>query len=224
MPRLDERLKTVARHIRSPVHADIGSDHGHLLKALLASGRIEKGIAIENKETPLKNSQATLARLNAEVRFADGVEGLTEGEAESLSICGMGGESIVDILSAHPRRVPPNVICQPNRRTELVRQWAYDSGYHLVSEQIVSGKRYFDVLCFRFADDVPDPVYERLAQDRDDLECAILFGPHHLRRCDADFLSRMKSDALYLARLPKLSSRSAVRLDAIHRVLQRGSK
>lgn len=224
MPRLDERLKAVARHIRSSVHADIGSDHGHLLKALLASGRIEAGIAIENKETPLKNSKATLAGLNAEVRFADGLEGINDDEADSLSICGMGGESIAKILSAYPRRVPQKVVCQPNRRTELVRNWAYESGYHLLSEQTVSGKRFFDVLSFRFGDHRPDPAYEGLGEHCFDKESAILFGPHHLRRRDADFLSRMKSDALYLSRLPKLSSSSAARLAAIDRVLERVSK
>ncbi len=72
MPRLDERLKTVARQIRWPIHADIGSDHGHLLKALLSAGRIDCGIAIENKRQPFENSRRTLADLASEVRLAEG--------------------------------------------------------------------------------------------------------------------------------------------------------
>ncbi len=38
----------VAEQIRSGTHIDVGSDHGRLLKALLASGRIDRGIAIEH--------------------------------------------------------------------------------------------------------------------------------------------------------------------------------
>ena len=89
MPRLDARLKSVAQQVCCRVHADIGSDHGHLLKALLAAGRIQRGIAIENKRQPFLNSQTTLQGVNADVRFADGIEGLKAGEADSLSICGI---------------------------------------------------------------------------------------------------------------------------------------
>ena len=74
MPRLDERLKTVARQIRSDTHVDVGSDHGHLLLALLKAGRIRKGIAIENKQLPFENSRKTLTGVNAEVRFGSGLD------------------------------------------------------------------------------------------------------------------------------------------------------
>src|SRR6056297_785499 len=97
LPRLDERLKIVASLIRCRVHADIGSDHGHLLKALLKSGRIEFGIAIENKTQPFLNSRKTLADCRADVRLADGLAGLQKGEADCLSLCGMGGRSMVRI-------------------------------------------------------------------------------------------------------------------------------
>ncbi|MGB1707088.1 MAG: tRNA (adenine(22)-N(1))-methyltransferase TrmK, partial [Rubripirellula sp.] len=98
MPHLDERLKKVAQQIRVTTHVDIGSDHANLLVALLRSGRVKKGIAIENKQQPLLHSQQALVGLDAEVRFADGLDGLLAGEADSLSICGMGAENIVSIL------------------------------------------------------------------------------------------------------------------------------
>ena len=117
-------------------HADIGSDHANLLVALLRSGRVAKGIAIENKQQPLFHSEAALLGLNAEARLADGLDGLVEGEADSLSICGMGAESIVSILSSHPKRIPELIVLQPNRRADLIRRWGIDSGFHLVDEQI----------------------------------------------------------------------------------------
>lgn len=179
------------------------------------SGRIKRGIAIENKPAPLENSKRTLASLAAEVRFADGLSGLDEGESDSLSICGMGGESISRILRTHPERVAPIVLCQPNRRTELVRQWAWDAGYDLSGEWIVPGKRTFEVLRFVRGHGDPDPIYTGL-----DHETAILFGPHHLRHRHPEFLAQLKSDRSYLSQLKQHTDKTAKQLAAIERVLR----
>ena len=120
MPKLDQRLIAVTRRIRSGTHADIGSDHGLLLASLLASGRINSGIAIENKRQPWENSTATLAGLAAEARLGDGLEVLKSGEADSLSICGMGAENMIAILERYPDRVPNTVVLQPNSRLSLI--------------------------------------------------------------------------------------------------------
>jgi tRNA (adenine22-N1)-methyltransferase len=214
MPRLDERLKTVARHIRWPVHADIGSDHGHLIKSLLTAGRIDRGIAIENKRQPFENSRATLGGLSAEVRFADGLAGLDAGEANGLSICGMGGQSMVRILEAFPDRLPNIVVLQPNRRPELVRQWGIARGFHLLDEQTVVG--FTDYVIFRFKRHVgtPDPAYDDI--DRD---AALLFGPHFVRRNDPQWRQRISEEQAYMGSLPGLSPTMHRRLAAIKRLL-----
>ncbi len=214
MPKLDKRLKAVAESIRCKVHADIGSDHGHLLKALLKSGRIEHGIAIENKKRPLENSRTTLAGLSADVRFADGLAGLCEREADGLSICGMGGESIAQILDAFPDRVPSNILLQPNRRPELVRQWGLRSGHHLVDERLLLGRWPYSIMRFVRSEGDEDPVYMELDQ-----EAALLFGPHNLRRRDAPFIARLRLESRYLLNLDRLAEDSSVRLHAIQRVL-----
>lgn len=96
--KLDDRLAAVADQIKSTTHVDIGSDHGSLLVALLNQDRIKFGIAVENKQRPFDNSVRALAGLPAEVRLGDGLNPIEIGEADSLSICGMGAESIRDIL------------------------------------------------------------------------------------------------------------------------------
>ncbi|QEG39161.1 tRNA (adenine(22)-N(1))-methyltransferase [Roseimaritima ulvae] len=214
MPRLDARLKTVARQIRGACHVDVGSDHGHLLKAVIKAGRVEWGIAIENKRQPFLNSQATLAGLAAEVRFGDGLEPLAAGEADSLSICGMGGESIAKILSAFPRRVPDAVVLQPNKRPECVREWGLYSGFHLLDEPRTAGRRAFQILVFRRSASSPDPAYHDV-----DREAALLFGPHNLRRRDPQFMRALREERRYLEQLDRLDSRAADRLAAIYRVL-----
>ena len=217
MPRLDDRLKAVAKQIRCDVHADIGSDHGHLLKSLLAAGRISKGIAIENKRQPFENSRATLQGFDADVRFADGLAGLHAEEADCLSICGMGGESMVRILQEFPDRIPPAVILQPNRRPELVRSWARENGFHLADEQIARGHWQYVILRFlRFAEPAADPAYKGI-----DTDAAILFGPHLIRRWQTSFVDQLREEKRYLTNLGQRSKDANFRLDAIKRLLHR---
>lgn len=214
MPRLDERLKIVARQIYSETHVDIGSDHGHLLVALLAAGRIQRGIAIENKQLPWENSFRSLRGLSADVRFADGLAGLAENEADSLSICGLGGKTIVQILTSFPSRIPSQVIAQPNNREDLVREWGMQSGFHLVREFQTSCSSHFVVLCFERSFAAVDPAYDGLP-----LEESLFFGPHLLRESSVDFHSRLLEERDYLRSFPRLQGIGRKRLMAIERVL-----
>lgn len=213
---LDERLQTVADCIgASPVHVDVGSDHGYLLHHLLSSGQVELGIAIENKQQPFVNSQATLAGLNAEVRLADGLTLLESGEANSLSICGMGTPTIVGILQQHPQRVPHRVVLQPNKHPAPLRAWALEHDYHLVDEQIAIGFWSYVVLSFQKGDGRPDAAYHDV-----DREMALAFGPLLLQRRDKKLLDTLQREATYLAKFTKLEVRRAQRLESIRQVLR----
>jgi tRNA (adenine22-N1)-methyltransferase len=216
MPSLDDRLAAVASLIRSRVHADIGSDHGQLLKALLRGGRIDRGIAIENKLSPYKNSRRTLAGLDADVRFADGLHGLQVDEADSLSLCGMGGELIARILDEFPDRVPSVLVLQPNRRPETVRQWGSRSGFHLVDERLVFARRHYVILRFQRSGSDADPAYQGL-----DRTAAELFGPLLIARWDPGFVKTLIDEEAYLNSLPELNRESQNRLDALSRLLAR---
>ena len=212
---MDVRLKTVARMIRSAVHADVGSDHALLLVSLLRSGRIERGIAIENKLQPFQNSRDALIGLTAEARFSDGLESLEPFEVDSLSICGMGGESIVKILEANPHRVPSTIVLQPNRRADLVRHWALQAGFHIVDEQIAWGHWPYEIMLFEKANAIePDPAYSSVEQ-----EAALMFGPVMLRRGEARFLDRLREEKAYLSEFNMLKPYGRERLRLIEQVL-----
>ena len=215
MPRLDERLKTVARQIKAATHADIGSDHANLLVALLRSGRIARGIAIENKQQPFAQSRNALRNLNAEARLADGLDGLEIGEADSLSICGMGAESIVAILERHPARIPNLIVLQPNRRADLIRKWGVSSGYHLIDEQIAFGHWPYMILTYRKAGPELDPAYQQF-----DYQAGLLLGPWLLQRRDTEFVEMLREERAYWLQFKQISDSSRERLDAIQRVLE----
>lgn len=215
MPRLDLRLQAVARAIRSDVHVDIGSDHGHLLLALLKAGRIRCGIAVENKRQPFLNSIVTLSNVNAEVRFGDGLDAIRPGEGDSISVCGMGGQTIAAILNRVPDRVPDKLILQPNSRSDLIRRWAYDSGYRLTNESFI-GRRRFEVLEFSISTDgaEPDPIYDGL-----DLDTAMWLGPHHVSRRQPAFLGWLEQQHVYYHPFANGCEATRSRFQAIERVL-----
>jgi tRNA (adenine22-N1)-methyltransferase len=216
VPKLDARLIAVTQQIRSRTHADIGSDHGGLLVSMLRSGRIDFGIAIEFNQQPFENSTRALIGLPAEVRFGDGLSALQPGEADSLSICGLGAQSILRILTAHPSRVPDHVVVQPNQNPEVVRQWALGNGYHLVDERITSGHRSYTILSFRRAEDLQaiDPAYENVNR-----QAGLLFGPLILKRQDRRFESQLREEASYWERFDRLEPRRAHRLSLIRAIL-----
>ena len=233
--KLDDRLTEVAKRIRANVHVDIGSDHGKLLLSLLKNQQISLGIAIENNLRPFQNSSDALqvffpprpadglAPGVAEVRFGDGLAVLQPDEADSLSICGLGGRAIVRILSAHPDRVPEQLVVQPNNRPEVVRQWALANGYRLLDELIVGDEREFIVLEFkRHRDDGndynnskpnnanQDPAYQDV-----NFESAILFGPLIIKRNDPALLEQLNEELVYWNQFSELKPPAAKRLKVI---------
>ena len=232
--KLDDRLVAVAKRIRANVHVDIGSDHGKLLLWLLKNQKINFGIAIENNQRPFQNSTDALqvffpprpadglAPGIAEVRFGDGLAALQPGEGDSLSICGLGGRAIARILSAHPDRVPEQLVVQPNNRSEVIRRWALANGYRLLDEVIVGGEREFIVLAFqRHKESTSDDNSKAANADQDpayrdvDFESAILFGPLIIKRNDPALLEQLNQELTYWNQFSDLAPPAAKRLKVV---------
>jgi tRNA (adenine22-N1)-methyltransferase len=211
---VDARLNAIAKLIRSTIHVDIGSDDARLLVSLLQDKRIERGIAIENKQQPFENSRIALANLNADVRFGEGLDVLKPLEAQSLSVSGMGAETIVEILGAFPDRVPRDVVLQPNRRPEIVRRWALRNGFHIVDEQIVFDDRIYTIMSFRASPNSNnlknDPAYKNVER-----EAALLFGPLLLKRADANLARQLREEENYWKRLERIAPENRQRLSII---------
>ncbi|MFK7768742.1 MAG: tRNA (adenine(22)-N(1))-methyltransferase TrmK [Mariniblastus sp.] len=213
MPKLDARLIAVTKQIRCESHVDIGSDHGLMLVSLLKSGRINRGIAIEKNQLPFENSQRALVGLNAEVRLGDGLAVLKQGEAECLSICGLGSENMARILSAHPERLPDRMVLQPNLRPEVVRKWGRENGFHLTHEHVSRGYWPYAIMTFERAN-LPDPIYDGL-----DLDAALIFGPYEIRKMDDALVAQLIEEREYWQAKGQLDGKRAVRLAAIERLL-----
>lgn len=211
--KLDERLLRVAAAIRSRVHADIGTDHALLPRYLLASGRVERVIAVEKNPGPLARARRELAGWGADVREGDGLEPLQAGEIDSLSLTGMGARSIASILAAHPDRLPELVVVQPNDDAHWLRTWGLASGYHLRHEELVQGRWLYEVLVLSRCP-TPDPAYDGL-----DPEVAQRFGPHLLRRRDPLLAERLGRERALLAGLATDDPTVALKRERVRRAL-----
>ena len=127
--------------------ADIGTDHGYLPVYLLQKGRIASAIASDVGKEPLEHARRTAAEYGVEgidFRLCDGLAAVKPDEADTIVIAGMGGETILSILSAAPwlKEDGQRIFLQPMTKVELLRRWIADNGYRFCGEWLVWDKDY----------------------------------------------------------------------------------
>ncbi|MHA6160177.1 tRNA (adenine(22)-N(1))-methyltransferase [Pseudomonas sichuanensis] len=147
---LSTRLERVAAHIPAGARlADIGSDHGYLPVALLRRGAIAAAVAGEVALTPFQAAQRTVREngleAQATVRLASGLAAIEPQDGiTAVSICGMGGETIRDILEAGKQRLSgkERLVLQPNGGEQPLRQWLMDNDYRIRCEEVLRENRF----------------------------------------------------------------------------------
>jgi tRNA (adenine22-N1)-methyltransferase len=147
---LSQRLERVAAQVPAGARlADIGSDHGYLPVALLRRGVIAAGVAGELALRPFQAAERTVHENGLEqhitVRRADGLAAIepTDG-ITAISLCGMGGETIRDILDNGRARLSgqERLILQPNGGEQPLRLWLMENGYCIVFEEVLQENRF----------------------------------------------------------------------------------
>ena len=143
-PRLQKLANLMPRGARL---ADVGTDHGYLPVYLLQNGRIDSAIASDVGIEPLEHAKRTAAEYGVDgidFRLCDGLTGIVPQEADTIVIAGMGGESIISILSAAPwlKNGEHRIFLQPMTKTELLRRWIAENGYRFCGEWLVWDKDY----------------------------------------------------------------------------------
>lgn len=104
---LSPRLRSVADLVpQNAVLADIGTDHGFLPIYLLQRNQIKRAVAADLREGPLSKAKANTEKYGLsdrmEFRLCDGLSAVKPEDADTISIAGMGGETIAQILEAAP--------------------------------------------------------------------------------------------------------------------------
>lgn len=142
MIRLSKRLKIIHDMVPNSVVADIGSDHGKLMIALVQSGKVKKGFAVENKEGPFERLRSNLIRYHVNdvitPLFSDGIKDITR-DVSTIVIAGMGGQTIVNILKAHPEKLisVQTIIIDAHTAVPFARREICQMGFAIADEKIV---------------------------------------------------------------------------------------
>ena len=148
---LSQRLERVAAHVPAGARlADIGSDHAYLPVALMRRGVITAAVAGEVAATPFHGANRTVGDNGLEqcisVRLADGLAAIEAGDdITAISLCGMGGETIRDILDSGKAHLNgrERLILQPNGGEQPLRQWLMDNGYQILHEELLRENRFY---------------------------------------------------------------------------------
>ena len=138
---LPPRLQAIADWIPSGARmVDIGTDHGYLPVWLLQEGKIQSAVATDIGEQPLQRARDSAQRYGVAMSFrqCDGLAAISPFEVDTVSIAGMGGETIIHILQAAPwTKEEVTLLLQPMSKPELLRRWLAENGYRITRERLV---------------------------------------------------------------------------------------
>lgn len=226
MIKLSNRLQTIANYVTAGSRmADIGSDHALLPTYLLQRDKCASAIAGELNTGPFlaAEKQAADAGLTdkLEVRQGDGLAVLKPGEADTVTIAGMGGGLMRDILeagyAAGKLEGVRELVLQPNVAEDAVRRWLADREWYLEDETIIEedGKIY-EIMHAVKTDNVAeknralyDAAFLPLALDEEALLPLMLrMGPHLLRRREQIMVKKWQLELKKLERICKQMSES----------------
>lgn len=217
---LSKRLGAIAARVKPGSRlADIGSDHALLPAHLALSGRISRGIAGEINKGPLEAAKRQIAAAGlgslVEARQGNGLDVLEPGEADTITIAGMGGALIAEILEAGRGKGKlagvRHLLLQPNVGEHLVRVWLRRNGWLLLGEEILEedGKIY-EILSACPLSEAADGMQAEaelyrgreltgfgLVHEADWLQ----FGPYLLRGAEPVFLEKWRREIRKLERV-----------------------
>lgn len=153
MIQLSKRLQMVADLVpKSEIAADVGTDHGYLAVWLLQNGRADRVFATDIHKGPLSRARQTAAeyglREQIETHLCDGLQFPGAKRTETVVIAGMGGETMISILSAAPwTKQGMTLILQPQSKRPELEQWLYENGYTITDAKLCldAGKLYLAI-------------------------------------------------------------------------------
>lgn len=142
--KLSARLLWIANRVRENIKLyDVGTDHAKLPAYLLDNNRITSSVASDIHQGPLDKAQVFVNMCGYKDRIslvkADGLMGIDIVPPCDISICGMGGETIVNILSAAEKVRDGNVrlLLQPMTDFSKLRTFLSEQGFEIIDENIV---------------------------------------------------------------------------------------
>lgn len=155
--KLSQRLQAIADLVDKGARVgDIGTDHGQLPCYLVDAGIASQVIAADINALPLAGAQKRIdeAGLTEQIttRLGNGLSVLEPGEVDTVTISGMGGSLMTEILENSDVVVHSlkQLILQPNLAAQLIRRWAVEHSWHIEQERLLYEEgRYYEILALR---------------------------------------------------------------------------
>lgn len=150
--KINDRLKKVGDLVDTNSSIlDIGCDHALLDIYLVNNKKVEKAIASDVKEGPLKNAKENLKKYQLEdkieLRLGDGLDTYTD-DIDTVIVSGMGGRTIIGMFKYKPSIVKKinTLILSPNNYQEDVRRFFTSIGFYIEEEILVKeGKIIYQI-------------------------------------------------------------------------------
>ena len=151
--KLSQRLQAIADMVPQGAKvADVGTDHGFLPCWLAQENKVAQAIACDINAQPLALAQKNIADYAVgdvvSTRLGNGLAVIEPGEVDVVTIAGMGGNLMIEILDGAPKVVDRlrRIILQPNIGAEAVRIWAEKNRWQIVREDLIRENDRFSVI------------------------------------------------------------------------------
>lgn len=138
--KLTPRLSAVCDFVeKNSKIADIGTDHGYIPIYLSINNIISYAVASDINEGPLSAAKKNIKEMNLNIRtcLAPGNAGITDDEADTLIIAGMGGDVISSILNERIPKGINHIILQPMTHIDDARKALHSNAFEIVNEKFV---------------------------------------------------------------------------------------
>ena len=155
MIKLSKRLLSIANLVSDNSKVvDIGCDHGLVSIYLAMNKQNISIIASDINQNALDNAIKNINKYHLEdkikVCLSNGLDNIND-EIDTIIISGMGGHTIVDILTNNQEKLHTvnNIIIQSNNDIEYVRRKIVKLGYYISKEKLILDKNiYYTVILF----------------------------------------------------------------------------
>lgn len=157
---LSPRLLKIASLVPAGARpVDVGSDHAYLPVYLVQNGIVNEAYATDINQGPILRARANIEKAGLQdkilTRRCDGLDGVEDFAPDTVTIAGMGGELIADIISQseYVKKHAPLLILQPMTQAGALRSYLAQNGFSVESEHLLpEAHRMYQIIVCRYTE------------------------------------------------------------------------